>query len=259
MAVLRGIGSTIMENPMDIASPLMAIAVPMMAVLGGIQMIPTLLQKGLEGGHFSRLGSRVGVGVFGPSNTQAGAVLSKSFQDNIQRSIRKNEPFLNRQGMYVVETKAEERYTRLKPSNFGKMLEIHNKELSTAVKNFAERFNMDTKIAAFSDASKRVNAIGIPFDGGTPTKQVDDIVKKINDSLNPRELEAQKAYANHLINSANGDEAKALMKDTMGNMRKSQIMQAVKSIEDENYVAGNGRRLLPGDEKKIQRLVNTSS
>jgi hypothetical protein len=57
--VISGIGNAVMSNPMDIIKPAMALAIPSMAIMGGMRMIPSLLMKGFEGGAFARIGNKM--------------------------------------------------------------------------------------------------------------------------------------------------------------------------------------------------------
>jgi hypothetical protein len=59
-----------------------------MLVLGGVQAIPTLLQIGIEKGHFARIGNKMGNAFFGMSNTQAGGELSAHFQSQLESAMK---------------------------------------------------------------------------------------------------------------------------------------------------------------------------
>lgn len=66
-AIISGIGTSIMENPMAMIGSAASIALPALGTMGGLQLIPALLEKGFERGLFGRLGHKMTGGMFGSS------------------------------------------------------------------------------------------------------------------------------------------------------------------------------------------------
>lgn len=58
--VIKGFGSAVLNNPMDVIKPALALAVPTMGALAAARMVPSLLIRGFEGGTFKNMGVKAG-------------------------------------------------------------------------------------------------------------------------------------------------------------------------------------------------------
>jgi len=61
--IISGIGSAIMESPMGTMGSMANLALPALGAVGGLRLIPALLEKGFEQGLFNRMSRKAGGGM----------------------------------------------------------------------------------------------------------------------------------------------------------------------------------------------------
>jgi hypothetical protein len=62
-AIISGVGSAVLENPVGAMGAMAAIALPALGTIGALSLIPTLLEQGFERGLFSKMGKKVSGGM----------------------------------------------------------------------------------------------------------------------------------------------------------------------------------------------------
>lgn len=252
-AVLKGIGNSFMENPMNIIGPAASMALPLGAVLGGIQLIPTTIQKLFEGGFIRRGAGKLGNALWGQSNTQAGEILIQQSQNNIKRMISSGGKISDVQigNLNQTDRLAKEEFTRVSPKNFNRLLNSHVDELGKSSQAIREATMREVNKSLIGELdTRRDTKFGSPKDGRTPQSKIDEIFKGLQDEtkMSDAQKASTKAYYNKLKDAgfSDGDIAK---------IQRTQTNAAVRQLEDDNYRDYGSRQLRAGDEKKLRREI----
>jgi len=177
-------------------------------------------------------------------------MLSSQYRQQL-KSAAKNHSYGSMSNLHQTDRIAGEQFTKVKPSNLNKMINIHGTELDKAAVSLRQDIMKDVDISILREHDKRASSSGSPKEGRSTKRVVDDTIKRAYDPANMTNAER------NILNAHTEKLRKAGFNDTqISKMSQARNLEAVRMIEDENFLAGKGRQLLPEDHIKLKRLVN---